>query len=100
MVNAVDLSKAREAMRKTQRQITSVHNRLDTSCAPVSFAAGQARLALREAESAVKKLRALLTASRGGRVDFALVSQIRAAEKRVEQARETLSRIGRDNSLK
>src|SRR5262245_7413880 len=96
MTNAVDLTKAREAMRKTQRRITIVQNRLSVSAAPISFAAARARHCLREAEDAVKKLRALLNASRGGRIDFALIAEIRAAERRVTQARLALSLIDRD----
>jgi hypothetical protein len=93
MVSAVDLSKAREAMQKKQRRVTSVQSRLRVGAAPISFAAARARLSLREAEDAAKQLRARLQANRSGRINFALISQILAAERRVMQARRALSQL-------
>ena len=93
MANAVDLTKARGAMRKTQRRITIAQNRLSISAAPINFAAARARHILRDAENVVKKLRGLLATSRGGRINFALISEIRAAERRVAHARKALRQI-------
>src|SRR5262245_15638134 len=98
MDGAVDLTKAREALRKTQRRITTAQNRLGLGATtPISFVAAQTRKRLREAEDAVRALTALLDASRGGRINFALISEIRAAERRVTQARLALSLIDHDN---
>jgi hypothetical protein len=89
----VDLGKARETLRKAQREIGHARHRLAASSAPISFAAAKARHSLNEAELAVKKMQALLNAGRGGRINFALVRDIRAAECRVTQARLQLRAI-------
>ena len=93
MVGAVDLTKVREARRKTRRRVTIVQHRPDGDLAPVSFVTARARRNVREAEAAVKKLTVMLQASKSGRINFVLVRQIRAAEKRLRGAREALSQI-------
>ena len=92
MGSTFDLAKAREAVRTTRRRMQSVQDRLRANSEPVSFAAVQARRQLREA--AVRQLNALLEAGRAGKINFALVSEIVVAERRVAKAREALSQIG------
>ena len=96
MGRAFDLAKAREAIRRTQRQMSIVQDRLKVNSTPISFAASHARHKLRDATTAVKRLKALIDASRGGRADRALASEIERAEEQLVQARTALSQAQPD----
>jgi hypothetical protein len=93
MGSMFELAKAREAIRTTRRRMHSVEERLRASSEPISFSTAKARRRLREAETAVKELKTLLDAGRGGRVNFELVAAIVVAEKRVTEARDALGEI-------
>ena len=93
MGSMFELAKAREAIRTTRRRMQSVEDKLRASSEPVSFAAAKARGQLRKAEAAVRDLKLLLEAGRGGRVNFALVAAIVVAERRVTEARDALGEI-------
>ena len=91
MGTAFDLAKAREAIRRTQREMLVVQERLKVSSAPLGFSASHARQNLRGAATALRRLKALIDAGRGGRADRALVSAIERAEEQLLQARSALS---------
>jgi len=91
MVNTVDLARARQAVEKAKRARKRAEDR--TTAAVIGFEAAKARHRLRHAEFAVKQMLVELVASRAGRIDFAMVRKIGAAETRVAEAREALRKI-------
>src|SRR5262245_5431893 len=68
MGRAFDLAKAREAIRRTQRQMSVVQERLKVKSTPISFSASRARDNLRDAATAMRRLRALIDAGRVARL--------------------------------
>jgi hypothetical protein len=92
MVNTFDLARARQAVKKAKRARKEAENRA-MAAAVIGFEPARARHKLRQAESAVKQMLTQLVASRAGRIDFAMVRKIGAAETRVAEAREALRKI-------
>jgi len=93
MASAFEFAKAREAIREAKREIRDAERLVQTSFAPTDFRVAKARKVLQEAQSAVRGLLALLNATPGHGINFALIKEIRAAEMRVNKAREALKKI-------
>jgi phage shock protein A len=88
-----DPEKVRQALRDAKREITDAERRLAARSSLIGIDALRARRAVREAQSALREMIALLNANPGRGINFGLVERIWATEKRLNRAREVLSRI-------
>ena len=92
MVNSFDELEGagRRAAKKAKRE--PKENVRGGAPATISLAA-EARERLRDAEAALRQMQEQLVTSRTGKMDFAMVRKIGAAESRVDEARQALRKI-------
>jgi hypothetical protein len=93
-----DPERLRRELRVAQREIVQTERRLAADSNLISFKAVKGRRAVREAQSAVKEMIALLNANPGRGMKFGLAREIWAAEIRVNQARDALRAIEPDSA--
>ena len=93
MVNTFDelgrAGRQAKAKRDLKENLGSATERLD---------AKKARERLRDAETALRQMQEQLVTSPKGKIDFAMVRKIGAAENRVAEAREALRKIDPNSS--